>query len=60
MSHPIKILKERVEILINLESVNIIRMKLIINEAIDGINLMMKGEMKNLDDVETKIMIKER
>ena len=35
-------------------------MKLIINEAIDRINLMMKGEMKNLDDVETKIMIKER
>ena len=59
MPNLIKILKERIERLINLEPINIIRMKLIINRAIDEINLM-KDEMKNLDDIETKIMIKER
>ena len=59
MPNLIKILKERIERLINLEPINIIRMKLIINRAIEEINLM-KDEMKNLDDIETKIMIRER
>ena len=60
MSNPIKIFKERIERLINLEPVNIIRMKLITNKAVDGVNLIIKGKIKNLDDIETKIMTKER
>ena len=57
---PIKILKERIERLINLEPANIIRIKLVIDKAIDEINLMKNDAMKNFDDIETKIMIKER
>ena len=33
-------------------------MKLLIHKAIDEINQVIKDEMKNLDDVETKMLIK--
>ena len=33
-------------------------MKLLIYKAIDEINQVIKDEMKNLDDVETKMLIK--
>ena len=60
MSSSIKILKERIERLTDLESANITRMKLIIDKAINEINLMIEDEMKNFDDVETKIMMEEK
>ena len=60
MSNPIKILKERIEWLINLTPCNIIGMKLIIDKAIDEIKLMIEDEMKNMDDIETKTMVKEK
>ena len=60
MSNPTKIFKERIDRLINLEPVNIIIMKLITNKAVDGVNLIIKGKIKNLDDIETKTMTKER
>ena len=58
MSNPIKILKERIESLADFY--NITRIKVLIDKAIDEINSMLKNEMKNLDDIETKIMIEER
>ena len=57
MSNPTKILKERIERLIDLVPYNTIRMKLILNKAIDEINLIIADEMKNLDDIEMKIMM---
>ena len=60
MSNPIKILKERIESLAELDFYNITRIKVLIDKAIDEINSMLKNEMKNLDDIETKIMIEER
>ena len=56
MSNPVK---EKIERLIDLEPFNIIRMKLIEEKVIDEINLMIEDEMKNLHDIETKIMMKE-
>ena len=56
MSNPVK---EKIERLIDLEPFNIIRMKLIKEKVIDEINLMIEDEMKNLHDIETKIMMKE-
>lgn len=35
-------------------------MKLIIDKAIDEIKLMIENEMKNIDDIETKTMVKEK
>ena len=35
-------------------------MKLIIDKAIDKIKLMIEDEMKNIDDIETKTMVKEK
>lgn len=35
-------------------------MKLIIDKAIDEIKLMIEKEMKNIDDIETKTMVKEK
>ena len=35
-------------------------MKLIIDKAIDEIKLMIEDEMKNIDDIETKTMVKEK
>ena len=60
MSSSVKILKERIERLTDLESANITRMKLIIDKSINEINLMIEDEMKNFDDVETKIMMEEK
>ena len=60
MSSSVKILKQRIERLTDLESANITRMKLIIDKAINEINLMIEDEMKNFDDVETKIMMEEK
>ena len=60
MSNPIKILKERIESLAELDFYSITRIKVLIDKAIDEINSMLKNEMKNLDDIETKIMIEER
>ena len=60
MSNPIKILKERIESLAELDFYNITRIKVLIDKAIDEINSMLKNEMKNLDDIETKIMIEGR
>ena len=60
MSNPIKILKERIESLAELDFYNITRIKVLVDKAIDEINSMLKNEMKNLDDIETKIMIEER
>ena len=59
MSSPTKILKERIERLINLVLYITIRMNLILDKAIDEINLVIADEMKNLDDIEMKIMIQE-
>ena len=56
---PNKILKERTKRLIDLESYNTIRIKLVIYKAIDEIYLIVSDEMKNLDDIETQIMIKD-
>lgn len=56
MSNPVK---GKIERLIDLEPFNIIRMKLIKEKVIDEINLMIEDEMKNLHDIETKIMMKE-
>ena len=50
--------EERIKRFINLEPVNIIKMKLLIDKA--EINLMMGDKMRSLDDIETKLMIKER
>ena len=60
MLSSIKILKERIERLTDLESANITRMKLITDKAINEINLMIEDEIKNFDDVETKIMMEEK
>ena len=59
MSSPTKILKERIERLINLAPYNTIRMKLILDKAINEINSIMADEIKNLDDIEMKIMMQE-
>ena len=60
MSSSIKISKERIERLTDLESANITRMKLITDKAINEINLMVEDEIKDFDDVETKIMMEEK
>ena len=51
--------KERIEGLIDLESYNIIRMRLILDNAIGDLNLMIAGEMENLDDIEMKVIMQE-
>ena len=60
MSNLKKNLNEEIEEIIDLEPFNIIRMKLIIKRATDEINLTIKEEMKNLDDIETKTMMEVR
>ena len=59
MSSPTKILKKSIERLINLAPYNTIRMKLILDKAIDETNLIITDEMKNLDYIEMKIMMQE-
>ena len=54
-----KILKERIEGLIDLEPYNIIRMRLILDNAIGGLNLMIADEMKNLDNIKMKVIMQE-
>ena len=49
-----KMLKERIERLINLATYNTIRMKLILERAIDEINSIIADEIKDLDDIEMK------
>ena len=60
MSNLKKNLNEEIEEIIDLEPFNIIRLKLVIKRATDEINLTIKEEMKNLDDIETKTMMKVR
>ena len=59
MSSPTKIVKERFEKLTNLATYNAIRMKLIFDKAIYETNSIIADEMKNLDDIEMKIMMQE-
>ena len=59
MSNLTKILKERIEKLIDLRPYNTIRMKLILDNAIGELNLMIADKTKNLTDIEMKIMIQE-
>ena len=60
MSNLKKNLNEEIEEIIDLEPFNIIRLKLVIKRATDEINLTIKEEMKNLDDIETKTMMEVR
>ena len=46
--------KKRTEWLIGLKTYNTIRVKLILENAIGELNLMIAHEMKNLDDIEMK------
>ena len=59
MSNPTKNLKERIERLIDVKLYNTVRMTLILDNAIGELNLMIADEMKNLDDIEMKIIMKE-
>ena len=59
MSNPAKSLKERIERLIDLKPYNTIRINLILDNAICELNLMIADEMKNLDDIDMKIMMHE-
>ena len=59
MSNSAKILKERIERLIDLKHYNTIRMNLILDNAICELNLMIADEIKNLDDIDMKIMMHE-
>ena len=54
-----KILKERIERLVNLATYNTIRMKLILDKAIDEINSIIADEIKDLDDIEMKTSMQE-
>ena len=57
MSSPIKILKGRIESLIDLEPYNTVRIKLIIDKAIDELNLMLTNEITIFNDIRTEILI---
>ena len=57
MSSPTKILTERAKKSVNLAHYNTIRMKLILDKAIDEISFIIPDEMKNLDDIEMKQMM---
>ena len=59
MPNPTKILKERIERLIDLKPYHTIKMKLILDNAIGELNLMIADEMKNLDGIEMKTMMQE-
>ena len=59
MSSSTKILKEGTERLTNLAPCITMRIKLILDRAIDEINSIIADEMKNLDDVQMKIMMQE-
>ena len=59
ISNPTKRLKERIERLIDLKPYNTVRMKLILDNAIGVLNLVIADRMKNLDDIEMNIMMQE-
>ena len=59
ISNPPKRLKERIERLIDLKPYNTVRMKLILDNAIGELNLVIADRMKNLDDIEMNIMMQE-
>ena len=59
MTNLAKSLKEKIEELMDLEPYNDIRMKLILDNAIGDLNLVIKDEIKNLSDLETKVIMKE-
>ena len=59
ISNPPKRLKERIERLIDLKPYNTVRMKLILDNAIGVLNLVIADRMKNLDDIEMNIMMQE-
>ena len=59
MSNPTKSLKERIERLIDLKPYHTMKMKLILDNGIGELNLMIADEMKNLDGIEIKIMMQE-
>ena len=54
-----KNIKESMERLIDLKPYNIIRMKIILDNPINQLNLMKVDEKKNVDDMEIKIMMQE-
>ena len=51
--------KKRTEWLIGLKTYNTIKVKLILENAIGELNLMIAHEMKNLDDIEMKIVMQD-
>ena len=53
-------LKEIIKKLIDLELYNFIRTRLILDNAIGDLNLEIKDKIKNLNDIEMKIMMQER
>ena len=53
-------LKEIIKKLIDLELYNFIRTRLILDNAIVDLNLEIKAKIKNLNDIEMKIMMQER
>ena len=57
MPNPIKRLKERIERLRYLESYNINRINLLLNNAIGELNLMIEHEMSIFNDIRTEILI---
>ena len=59
MSNPTKSLKERIERLIDLKPYHTMKRKLILDNGIGELNLMIADEMKNLDGIEIKIMMQE-
>ena len=59
MSNPTKSLKERIERLIDLKPYHTMKIKLILDNGIGELNLMIADEMKNLDGIEIKIMMQE-
>ena len=54
-----KSLKEKTERLIDLRPYNIIRMRLILDNAIGELNLAIEDEIKNLRDIEMKTGMQE-
>ena len=57
MPNPIKRLKERIERLRYLESYNINRINLLLNNAIGELNLIIEHEMSIFNDIRTEILI---
>ena len=61
MSGPTKLLKEKIERLIDLEPYNTNRINLILSKGLDELNLIKANEIITLNDIRTEILIlKER